>query len=85
MTFESLASKTAGWLDGSGQRADLVISSRIRLARNLDAFPFVNRLRAEEKQKVVELVAPRASHWTPIPKSVSWPLVNCLPRSSASL
>ena len=36
--------QTAGeWLRGSGPEADIVISSRIRLARNLADFPFISR------------------------------------------
>ena len=31
------------WLDASGEHADIVLSTRIRLARNLAKFPFPNR------------------------------------------
>src|ERR1700738_2409826 len=36
--------RTSGeWLRGSGPESDIVISSRIRLARNLAEFPFISR------------------------------------------
>jgi protein arginine kinase len=37
-------SRTSGeWLRGTGPEADIVVSSRIRLARNLAQFPFISR------------------------------------------
>lgn len=57
MTFDSLAGKTAQWLDGTGERSDLVISSRVRLARNLSAFPFTSRLSETSRRRVMETVA----------------------------
>lgn len=44
---------TAGeWLSGSGPESDIVISSRIRLARNLAEFPFLSRASLKEKGQV---------------------------------
>jgi protein arginine kinase len=40
---------TGEWLSGSGPESDIVISTRIRLARNVSEFPFLTRI--EEKQK----------------------------------
>ena len=37
------------WLRGEGERADVVISSRVRLARNLAGYPFT--IRADEDQR----------------------------------
>lgn len=56
MTFDELASKSAAWLDGSGHRASFVISSRVRLARNLAQVPFTNRASDADKQGIVERV-----------------------------
>lgn len=44
------------WLDGSGREADIVLSSRVRLARNLVDFPFPNRAKSQELQQVLERV-----------------------------
>ena len=43
MTLDDLASTSGEWLRGSGPESDIVISSRIRLARNLADFPFISR------------------------------------------
>jgi protein arginine kinase len=41
--LEELAGRCGEWLRGSGPQSDIVISSRIRLARNLASFPFIRR------------------------------------------
>ena len=38
----------AAWLDGSGEESEIVLSSRIRLARNLDAHRFTHNAGQEE-------------------------------------
>ena len=43
INLEELASRCGEWLRGSGPQSDIVISSRIRLARNLADFPFIRR------------------------------------------
>lgn len=40
VTLDELVQQTGEWLRGTGEHADIVISSRIRLARNLDGLPF---------------------------------------------
>ena len=37
------ATDSGEWLRGAGPESDIVISSRIRLARNLADFPFISR------------------------------------------
>ncbi|MEE2752753.1 MAG: protein arginine kinase [Candidatus Latescibacterota bacterium] len=61
MTFDDLATCSASWLDGSGLRASLVISSRVRLARNLSQKPFTNRATIEDKQAIIASVVAAAS------------------------
>jgi len=56
MTFGNLAGQTAGWLDGSGAQPALVVSSRVRLARNLQAIPFVHRASVEARRTVIAAV-----------------------------
>ena len=51
------AGSFGGWLNGSGPQADIVISSRVRLARNLEGYPFVNRASREQQQEVWDRVA----------------------------
>jgi len=40
MTIDDLLKQTSEWLKGTGEHSDIVISSRIRLARNLNKLPF---------------------------------------------
>ena len=46
----------AGWLDASGENADIVLSSRIRLARNVDGYAFTTRARDGERLRVLAAV-----------------------------
>jgi protein arginine kinase len=41
--LEELAGKCGEWLRGSGPDSDIVVSTRIRLARNVAEFPFIRR------------------------------------------
>lgn len=53
MTVEDLAHHVAAWLDGTGTHSGIVVSSRVRLARNLEAFPFVHRATEEQLSEIV--------------------------------
>ncbi len=44
------------WYKNSAEMSDVVLSTRIRLARNLRQYPFPARLSAEEKKKVCALI-----------------------------
>jgi len=51
MKLDELLHHTSEWLKGTGPHADIVISSRIRLARNLQQYPFphwANKKQGEE-------------------------------------
>jgi protein arginine kinase len=43
----------AGWLDASGEHADIVLSSRVRLARNVEGYAFTGRARDGERLRVL--------------------------------
>src|SRR5262249_7158376 len=49
------------WLRGTGPESDIVISSRIRLARNLAAYPFTNRASGYQKSEIEALLRDRVS------------------------
>ncbi|HTK30567.1 MAG TPA: protein arginine kinase [Candidatus Saccharimonadaceae bacterium] len=51
--FEDLMTRPSPWLSGEGPQADLVLSTRIRLARNLASVPFTHRAREEQLQGVL--------------------------------
>ena len=59
MNLDSLTHTSGEWLRGSGPESDIVISSRIRLARNLAAFPFTNRASSYQKAEIEALLRDR--------------------------
>lgn len=56
MKLDELASKSGEWLRGSGPEGDVVVSSRIRLARNLMDFPFVRRCTPADRAAIAKAV-----------------------------
>jgi protein arginine kinase len=44
------------WLDASGPLSNIVLSTRVRLARNLDGVPFTGRSGEADRQRVLERV-----------------------------
>jgi protein arginine kinase len=52
MNLDKLTHTSGEWLRATGPESDIVISSRIRLARNLAAFPFTNRASAYQKAEL---------------------------------
>jgi protein arginine kinase len=59
MNLDNLTHTSGEWLRGTGPESDIVISSRIRLARNLAAFPFTNRANAHQKADMEVLLRER--------------------------
>src|SRR5207253_909891 len=59
MNLDSLTQTSGEWLRAFGPEADIVISSRIRLARNLSSFPFTNRATALQKAEIEQYLRPR--------------------------
>ena len=45
-----------GWLDASGEHPDIVLSTRIRLARNVEGYAFTGRARDGERLRVLAQV-----------------------------
>ena len=54
-----LAHRCGEWLRGTGPESDIVISSRIRLARNLADFPFIRRCSDEDRLSIERTVRSR--------------------------
>ncbi len=52
MNLEDLKRTSGEWLRGTGPESDIVMCSRIRLARNLADFPFINRAGRNEKAEI---------------------------------
>jgi protein arginine kinase len=55
-TVDRLLSNPTEWLRGKGPESEIVVSSRIRLARNLAGFPFVNKLTHDQEEDLIDLV-----------------------------
>jgi protein arginine kinase len=56
MKLDDLLSQTCPWLLGEGEESDIVISSRIRLARNLVGYPFPIRASEQDRRLVQDTV-----------------------------
>jgi protein arginine kinase len=54
--FDELLKQPSEWLRGVGPVSDIVISSRIRLARNLEKYPFATRATKTSQAEVLKLV-----------------------------
>jgi len=54
MKLTDISSDINKWFDGSGPLADIVISSRIRLARNLAGHKFLSRCSVAEKSDILK-------------------------------
>lgn len=50
MKLSDLTNRAGEWLRGSGPMSEVVISSRIRLARNISGFPFLTRTTRNQRQ-----------------------------------
>jgi protein arginine kinase len=56
MTLDELLTQSGEWLKGTGPEADIVISSRVRLARNLRDIPFAVRATEQQKRDLEERI-----------------------------
>jgi len=56
MTLDDLINNTGEWLRGSGAHSDIVMSSRIRLARNLAQKPFPNKAKKKELNDILTMI-----------------------------
>ncbi len=54
MSMAELPDHAGHWLRGEGPHSDLVVSSRIRLARNLAGYPFVHRATRIQREEILE-------------------------------
>lgn len=54
--IDTMISKTAAWLEGKGPESEIVMSSRVRLARNIVQFPFLHWATEDETRELVDRV-----------------------------
>ncbi len=62
MVFDDLAAQSGQWLSGKGPHSDIVISSRVRLARNLAAFPFMSKASRAQRAQLHRLCREHLTH-----------------------
>ncbi|MFH1359991.1 MAG: protein arginine kinase [Candidatus Omnitrophota bacterium] len=62
MKVDDFIHHTGEWLKGTGPYSNIVMSSRVRLARNFDRIPFPNRSDKKSLDNVVEDVKKAVSH-----------------------
>ncbi|MFH1202105.1 MAG: protein arginine kinase [Candidatus Omnitrophota bacterium] len=53
MKLDDLINHTCEWLKGTGPNSDIVMSSRVRLARNLSKLPFPHRANKKQSEDVL--------------------------------
>lgn len=53
---ETLTNPYSHWMEDGGAEADVVVSSRVRLARDLADYPFPHRLTREQAEEVIHAV-----------------------------
>src|SRR3569833_194956 len=74
MKLSDLTSHAGEWLRGSGPMSEIVISSRIRLARNVSGYPFLTRCSRHPRQKLDSTpdfaFSPRFGYLTACPTNV---------------
>ena len=55
MTLDDLLNNTGEWVKCTGPDCDIVMSSRIRLARNLSGYPFAHWASKKEQEAVLQV------------------------------
>jgi protein arginine kinase len=71
MRVEDLLSQSGEWLKGTGPESDIVISSRVRLARNLHRFPFLTVASPQIRTEIEKFVRPRLEEVT-LPRRLAY-------------
>lgn len=79
MRIEDLIQAPGEWLRGSGPDAEIVISTRIRLARNVQGFPFPTRADAKERARVERFIRGKIEGNHAVPKLHYFPLADLSP------
>lgn len=68
MNLDRLLPNLGEWMRGTGPDSDVVVSTRIRLARNLTNFPFISRASATQKAEIEAKFRDAISKMTYTPK-----------------
>jgi protein arginine kinase len=80
LDVNALADFGLGWLEGGGPHADIVLSTRVRLARNLQGHAFSPRSRDQERESILDQVR-RAAEQTSIKGGITLDIAELSPLS----
>ncbi len=84
-SLRALAERMTAWLDGTGPQAEVVLSSRVRLARNLQDLPFPQRASDVERSRVFDRVAKAAQDVAALKAHHAWDVNELTPRERGLL
>ena len=76
MEFATLLKHPAEWMRTSGPQNDIVITSRVRLARNLDRHPFPGWAESDQRTDVMETVRPVIENLSEMERAFSEEMTN---------
>ena len=62
LTLENMPGRLCQWLSAPGPQHEILISSRVRLARNLLAFPFMSKASEPQRQEIQTTLRTRLQH-----------------------
>jgi protein arginine kinase len=79
MQLSDLLNHTCEWLKGTGPNSDIVISSRIRLARNLEGVPFPHWADPVQAEQILKSVADAVKRTDMLKKSTMFRLAEMDP------
>ena len=77
MTVNDIVQQPGVWLESEGNLSDIVISSRIRLARNVVGFPFLSRATHDQRRELAAFLSERVPEAAADPKSTYIDLNHC--------
>jgi protein arginine kinase len=77
MRIEDFLNQTSEWLRGTGPNSNIVISSRIRSARNLDGVPFSHWANKEQKEESLDVISAAVESSDFLKKSSNIDLGDC--------
>jgi len=60
--IDILLNKGSEWMGGTGPDAEIVLTSRVRIARNISGIPFPNHAALKDKQRVFNVVNKAVKH-----------------------
>jgi protein arginine kinase len=80
LDYTTLSDFGLNWLEASGPHADIVLSTRVRLARNLQGHAYASRVRDVEREQIFDEVR-RAFEHSPVKDGIALDLAALTPLS----